>query len=216
MTPEQEARIQAEQTALVEGAKTRAQEFAKQDAAIEARQERLDRTLANPEVRRLISENPNVEAGIVAGIMGDLDESVFIDDPNAGIPHTEIDTFTDERGVVTAIHVPTGALLWQHDIGRPGSTTPPVVQPVLNPLTGFQVATRIVDRDAQTITYLDNEGNEVDPSTLPLQTPADPLDLSTDRIISEVFGEDLSPETLDQLRRFYENLPPEVRNPPEE
>ena len=106
------------------------------------------------------------------------------------IKASDIDTFTDTSGNVTAKHKITGATLWTAKVGRAGSASPNItVKTVPDPVTGNVAYTLITDQDTGTVTAKDVNGNTVDPSKVQIGKPADPLDTIIGDVLSSIADE---------------------------
>lgn len=103
---------------------------------------------------------------------------------------SDVETFTDANGNVTAKNKITGKTIWSARVGRAGSASPNIsVNPIADPTTGTVQYTEVRDRDTGKVTYFDNAGNEVDPSKVQIGKPADPLDTIINDILNDIGSE---------------------------
>lgn len=103
---------------------------------------------------------------------------------------SNISTFTDASGMVTAVNKETGEVLWKARVGRSGSASPNIsVKPIEDPVTGNMKYTQIIDEDTGKITYIDNDGNAVDPDQVQLGEGQDDLDIFLNGIFEDLLTE---------------------------
>lgn len=114
-------------------------------------------------------------------------ETQFNTSQVAQLKSSDIETFTDAGGMVTAKNKITGETMWTARVGRSGSASPNLqVQPIANPTTGHVQYTQIIDKDSGEVKYVDNTGNEVDPSQVQIDKPADPLDTIINDVLNDI------------------------------
>jgi len=108
------------------------------------------------------------------------------------VPEAEqISTFTDERGVVTAVNKRTSEILWQKQIGRAGTAGPNIsVNTITDPVTGAPNVIEIKNKDTGTVEYRDiTTGEIVDPSEVQIKEPKDSLEQFIDSVVGDILGE---------------------------
>lgn len=106
------------------------------------------------------------------------------------IQASDVETFTDANGNVTAKNKVTGKTLWTAKVGRSGSATPNIqVQPIADPITGNVQYFEQTNKDTGKIEYRDVSGNLVDPANVQIGKKADPMDVLINGILGDMADE---------------------------
>lgn len=106
------------------------------------------------------------------------------------IQASDVETFTDANGNVTAKNKVTGKTLWTAKVGRSGSATPNIqVQPIADPTTGNVQYFEQTNKDTGKIEYRDVSGNLVDPAKVQIGKKADPMDVLINGILGDMADE---------------------------
>lgn len=106
------------------------------------------------------------------------------------IQASDVETFTDANGNVTAKNKVTGKTLWTAKVGRSGSATPNIqVRPIADPITGHVQYFEQINKDTGKTEYRDVSGNLADPAKVQIAKAADVYDVILDEAAREFVGD---------------------------